>query len=148
MIKVILKEDVSGLGRSGEVKQVKDGFARNFLFPRKLALLACDNNLKRIEAEVKKKESQMAQERKKAEEVALRLAGLSVTLTVEVNEEGKLYGSLTQQDVARAVSSEGIEIDKKNVMLAEPIKELGIYDVDVKLHPEVVSKIKVWVVKK
>jgi large subunit ribosomal protein L9 len=148
MIKVILKEDVTGLGKSGEVKQVKDGFARNFLFPRNLALIATGYNLEQIEADAKKKETKNALEKKKAQELAQRLANLSVTIAVEVNEEGKLYGSLTQQDIAKAVSAEGAEIDKKSIALDSPIKELGIYDLDMKLHPEVISKVKVWVVKK
>ncbi len=148
MIKVILKEDCLGVGKSGEVKQVKDGFARNFLFPRKLALEATPNNLKQIEAESKKKEIQRALEKKKAQELAERLNNFSVTITVEVNEDGKLYGSLTAQDIAKSISAEGIELDKKNILLNSPIKEPGIYDIDVRLHNEVDSKVKVWVVKK
>lgn len=148
MIKVILREDVSGIGRTGEVKQVKDGFARNFLLPRNLALVATDHNLKRIEAERKKIEDKLVSEKKKAQDLAQRLANFSVTIAVEVNEEGKLYGSLTAQDIVKAVASEGIELDKKSVALEVPIKDLGIYDLEVKLYPEVVVKIKVWVVKK
>lgn len=147
-MKIILREDVTGLGRSGEVKDVKDGFARNFLFPKKLALEACGYNLEKIETERKKKETQKALEKKKALELAARLENLSLTLPVEVNEEEKLYGSLTAQDIAKAVSQEGVSIDKKNVVLSEPIKALGIYDLELKLHPEVIVKIKVWVVKK
>ncbi len=148
MIKVILKENVPGLGRNGEVKQVKDGFARNFLFPRNLALLATDNNLRQVEAEAKKRESLNALEKKKAQELAEKLTSLSVTITVEVNEDEKLYGSLTQQDIAKALATEGVAIDKRNIVLNSHIKELGIYDLDVRLHPDVTSKIKVWVVKK
>ncbi len=148
MVKVILKEDVSGLGKSGDIKQVKDGFARNYLFPQKLALEASAANLKAVEAVAKKRQAQRQLEKNKALEVAAALSNLSVTLTVDVNEEGKMYGSLTAQDIARAVSAEGIEIDKKSILLDAPLKELGIFDLEVKLHPEVVSKIKVWVVKK
>lgn len=148
MVKVILKEDVSGLGKSGDVKQVKDGFARNYLFPQKLALEASAANLKVVEAVAKKRQAQRQLEKNKALEVAAALSNLSVTLTVDVNEEGKMYGSLTTLDIARAVSAEGIEIDKKSILLDAPLKELGIFDLEVKLHPEVVSKIKVWVVKK
>jgi len=148
MLKVILKEDVIGLGKSGEVKQVKDGFARNFLLPKKLALEATGANLKQVEAESKKRAAQRALEKKKAQEVAERLNNFSVTITVEVNEDGKLYGSLTAQDIAKSISVEGVELDKKNIVLNAPIKELGIYDLDVRLHSEVMVKIKVWVVKK
>lgn len=148
MIKVILKENVAGVGRSGDVRQVKDGFARNFLLPKKLALPATENNLKRIEAEIKKKESQRSKERQGAEELAVKLNQLSITVSVEVNEDGKLYGSLAAPDVVAAVLAEGIELDKKTIFFEASIRELGIYDVEVKLHPEVSAKIKVWVVKK
>jgi len=148
MIKVILREDVQGVGKTGDVKQVKDGFARNFLLPRNLALMATDQNLKKIEAEKKKLQEKKALEKKKAQDMAQQLANFSVTLAVEVNEEGKLYGSLSENDIVKALSSEGIELDKKCLELASPIKDLGIYDIDVKLYPEVLTKIKVWVVKK
>ena len=148
MIKVILKEDVTGLGKAGEARSVKDGFARNFLFPRKLALLATQNSLKQIEDDQKRRETKRVLEMKKAEELAAKLANLSVTLTVEANEEDKLYGSLTAQDIARAIAAEGVEIDKKNIILETPIKDLGIYDLEVRLHAQLSVKIKVWVVKK
>lgn len=148
MIKVILREDVAGIGRAGDVKQVKDGFARNYLLPKDLALMATDNNLKKIEGAQKKLESKRALEKKNAEEAAQKLASISLTIAVEVNEEGKLYGSLSAQDIARALASEGTEIDKKNIILNGPVKELGIFDADIRLHPEVTAKIKVWVVKK
>ena len=147
MVKVILKEDVAGLGKAGEAKQVKDGFARNFLFPRKLALVATDQTLKQIELEQKTKEAKKELDRKKAQEAVQRLAGLSVTIAAEVNEEEKLYGSLTASDIAKAIAVEGVEVDKKAIILESPIKELGIYDIEVRLHPEITSKIKVWVVK-
>ncbi|MEK7849601.1 MAG: 50S ribosomal protein L9 [Candidatus Omnitrophota bacterium] len=148
MIKVILREDVAGFGKAGEAKQVKDGFARNFLFPKKLALAASDETLKQIELDQNKKKAKKELEIKKAQEAALRLAGLSVTITAEVNEEEKLYGSLNASDIAAAIVAEGVEVNKKAIVLETPIKELGIYDIEVRLHPEVTSKIKVWVVKK
>lgn len=148
MLKVILREDVAGLGKTGEVKQVKDGFARNFLLPRRLALVASDENLKQIEIQRKKTEEKAVLEKKKALDLAQRLSNVSVTIAVEVNEEGKLYGALSASDIVKAVSGEGVELDKKNIILKEPIKDLGIYDIEVKLFTEVLSKIKVWVVKK
>lgn len=148
MAKVILREDVAGLGKIGEVKQVKDGFARNYLLPKNLVFVATDNNLKKIQAEQKKKEAQKTAEKKKAQELAEKLANLSVTMAVEVNENEELYGSLTAQDIAKAILAEGFDIDKKSIVLEVPIKALGIYDIDVKLHPEVIIKVKVWVVKK
>jgi len=148
MLKVILKEDVAGLGKTGDVKQVKDGFARNFLLPRRLALVASDENLKQIEIQRKKTEEKAVLEKKKALDLSQRLSNVSVTIAVEVNEEGKLYGALSVSDIVKAVSAEGIELDKKCIVLKEPIKDLGIYDIEVKLFTEVLSKIKVWVVKK
>ena len=148
MIKVVLKGDVAGVGRMGDVKQVKDGFARNFLLPRNLDSVATDHALRQVEIDQKKKETKKALEKKKAQELAEKLNNLSVTMAVEVNEDGKLYGSLTAQDIEKALSAEGIEIDKKMILLASPVKDLGIYDLDIRLHPEVAVKIKVWVVKK
>lgn len=148
MAKVILREDVTGLGKSGDVKQVKDGYARNFLLPHHLALLATDQNLKQIEAEQKKKEAQKVLEKKKAEELSQKLSGFSLTMTVEVNEQEELYGSLTASDIAKAISAEGITVDKKCIALESPIKALGIYDIEVRLSQDVSAKVKVWVVKK
>jgi large subunit ribosomal protein L9 len=148
MMKVVLRSDVVGVGKSGEVKQVKDGFARNFLLAKNLAFVATEHALKQIEEGQKKRESKRILERKKAQELAEKLANVSLTIAVEVNEEEKLYGGLGVQDIEKSILAEGIEIDKKSIVLAAPIKELGIYDVDIKLHPEIVTKIKVWVVKK
>ncbi|WP_128698985.1 50S ribosomal protein L9 [Candidatus Velamenicoccus archaeovorus] len=148
MLKVVLRSDVPGIGKIGEVKQVKDGFARNFLLPQNLAVIATDHALKQMELEQKKRQARLAQERKKAEELAQKLNGFSLTITVEVNEEEKLYGSLTVQDIQKTLAGEGIDVEKKCIVLEAPLKALGIYDIDVRLHPEVTSKIKVWVVKK
>lgn len=148
MIKVILKEDVIGLGRAGEVKQVKDGYARNFLFPKNLVFLANAQNLKQVETQQKKLAVKRETERKKAQDLADRLASLSVTIAVDVNEDEKMYGSLTVQDIAKAVCAEGVEVEKKMILLQAPIRELGIYDLDLRLHAEVKAKVKVWVVKK
>jgi len=148
LIKVILRENVVGIGRLGDIKQVKDGFARNFLLPKNLALIATDNNLKKFEVDKKKIEAKRTLEKANAEELSRKLVNFSVTIAVEVNDEERLYGSLTAVDIARAVSAEGVELDKKSILLNAPIRELGIFDLDVRLHPEVASKIKVWVVKK
>ncbi|MFB3918767.1 MAG: 50S ribosomal protein L9 [Candidatus Velamenicoccus archaeovorus] len=148
MLKVVLRSDVPGIGKIGDVKQVKDGFARNFLLPQNLAVIATDHALKQMELEQKKRQARLAQERKKAEELAQKLNGFSLTITVEVNEEEKLYGSLTVQDIQKSLAGEGIDVEKKCIVLEAPLKALGIYDIDVRLHPEVTSKIKVWVVKK
>lgn len=148
MIKVILRADVVGLGRQGEVRQVKDGYARNFLLARNLAFVATDEAVRQIQEQQKKDEVRRVQDKKKAEELAGKLTNISVTVAVEVNEEEKLYGALSAQDIEKALLAEGVEIDKKNIVLEAPIKELGIYDIPIKLQPEVAAKIKVWVVKK
>jgi large subunit ribosomal protein L9 len=148
MLKVILRQDVSGIGKTGEAKQVKDGFARNYLFPKNLAVVATEHNLHQIETDRKKAEAKKVQELQVAREAAEKLQGLSVTLTADVNEEEKLYGSLTSLEIAKAVSVEGVTIDKKMILLETPIKALGIYDVPVRLHADVTAMLKVWVVKK
>ena len=148
MIKVILKDTVAGLGKVGDVKQVKDGFARNFLFPKNLALAASDDALKQINAEQKRKETQAAAEIKKAQELAQAMKNHSLTMTVDVNEDEKMYGSLTAQDIVKAMAAEGVVVDKKAVQLESPIKELGIYDVGIKCGADIAAVVKVWVVKK
>ncbi len=146
-MEVILTKDVDKIGKAGSVLKVKDGFARNLLFPRKLAVPVTAANLKRIEQE-KEKLSHLAEE-KKQEALALkeRLEKLSLTISASAQNEQNLYGSVTSQDISAGLKEEGIEIDKNLIILDEPIKSLGVYEVSVKLHPEVQTKIKVWVVK-
>ncbi len=148
MIKVILKDDVTGLGKAGDVKQVRDGFARNFLFPKNLALVVTDQALKQIAIDQKKKEARKAQELKQAQELADKFKNLSLTMTVDVNEEEKMYGSLGVADIIKALAAEGVTVDKKALVLDTPIKELGIYDVPVKCGADITASVKVWVVKK
>lgn len=147
-MKIILKENVEKLGKCGEIIKVKEGFARNFLIPKGLAVLATLANLRQLEEEEKRKTQQLDRDKKEAQNLALRLEGLSVNVAVETYEEDKLYGSVTALDITRALDEEGIKIDKKCIILNEPIKTLGIFDCMIKLHPEVETKIKVWVVKK
>lgn len=147
MTKVILKEDVSGLGKAGEVKQVKNGYARNFLLPRDLALVASDHTLKQVQLANAKRAAQKSKELKRAQELAEKLKGISLTLAVDVNEEDRLYGSLIEHDIAKALAAEGVEVDKKMIVLEQPIKELGIFDVPIKLGADLTATVKVWVVK-
>lgn len=146
-MKVILREDHEKLGSIGEVIQVKPGFARNFLIPRKIAYPARPNFVKMIEEEKRQKEHRKSKEKKVAEELAKSLESVSVTISVSVGEEDKMFGSVTTQDISEALTKQNIEIDRKKIILEEPIKELGIYSVPIKLHSEVEAKIKVWVVK-
>lgn len=147
-MEVILRQDVSGLGKAGAVVKVKDGFARNFLIPNNLALVLNAANLKKLEAEKQSKNQQLEKAKKSAEELKEKLTGFSLTIPVLVQEGEKLYGSITAQDLERALKEENLEIDKNSILLDEPIKTLGIYEVPVKLHSEVSAKIKVWIVKK
>lgn len=147
-MKVILAEDVKGIGVMGEVVQVKDGYARNFLFPQRLAQAATDENLKVIESLKKKKLQAAIKEKKDAEALKERLSLISCTIACEAGDDDKLYGSVTSQDISHAFQEEGISIDKKKIALEETIKKLGVYHVPVKLHPEVSAEVKVWVVKK
>jgi len=147
-MKVILKQDVDSIGTVGDIVTVKDGYARNYLIPKGMALEATAGNLKRIEQEKKNLELQKNREKKAAEHTATDLNNVSVTISVSGGEEDKLFGSVTSQDIADALKEKGFEIDKRKIILDEPIKVLGIYSVPIKLHSEVEAKVKVWVVKK
>ncbi|MBP9855177.1 MAG: 50S ribosomal protein L9 [Candidatus Omnitrophica bacterium] len=147
-MKVILSKDVQHLGKVGDVVKVKDGHARNLLLPRKLAYLATPENLKRIERQKKISTDKYEKERQEALELAEKLAKTSSTVNVEVNDLDKLYGSITEIDVVKALEVEGFSIDKKVIIFEKPIEELGIFEVGVKLHPEVIAKIRLWVTKK
>jgi large subunit ribosomal protein L9 len=147
-MEIILKQDVDKLGRAGTIVKVKDGFARNFLIPNGLAVPLTSVNLKRLEQEKQRRTLELEKVKKESEELKERLEHLSLTLPVLTQEEDKLYGSVTAADIASALKEEGFDIDKNCIMLDEPIKSLGIYEVPVRLQPEVSSKVKIWVVKK
>lgn len=147
-MKVILIEDVQSLGSMGEVVEVKDGYARNMLFPKKLAKPANASNLKIIDEIKKKKISALTKEKKEAERIREKMAAISCTITAEAGEDDKLFGSITAQDIASAFEAEGFSIDKRKIVLEEPLKKLGVYHVTVNLHAEVTAEVKVWVVQK
>lgn len=146
-MKVILRQDFESLGKIGQVVDVKDGYARNFLFPRGIAYAALKGNVKALEEEKKSVEKKNLQELKAAEILASELETVSVTIPVQVGEEDKIFGAVTTQMIADALKEKGHEIDKRKIEIEEPIKSLGIYGVSVKLHPSVNAKIKVWVVR-
>lgn len=146
-MKVILRQDHEKLGEAGEVINVKPGFARNYLIPQGLALSASPQNRKRFENEKKQMNWRKEQEKRKAEELSKELENVSCTITVQVGEEDKLFGSVTSQHIAESLQTQGYEIDKRKIVLEEPIKSLGIYSVPIKLYQEVEAKVKVWVVK-
>src|SRR5580765_7635206 len=145
-MEVILREHVDNVGRRGEVVKVADGYARNYLLPRKLALLATDGNKKQIERERAKFDALEAEEQKVAEAVAGRLTGVEIEIARKVGETEALYGSVTSADIAEALAAKGFDLDRRKLQLAEPIKKLGEYDIPVKLHRDVITHVKVRVV--
>lgn len=148
MVKLILLQDVEKLGKSGEVISVKDGYARNYLFPKGIALLATEQNLKAVEVEKKRKAEAQQKEKLEAQQLAERISRISCTIAVEVGRDDKLFGSVTSIDIQKALEAEGILVDKKKIDLKEHINQIGIYSVLIRLHPEVTANLKLWVVKK
>jgi large subunit ribosomal protein L9 len=145
-MEVILREHVDNLGRRGEVVKVADGYARNYLLPRKLALLATEGNKQRIERERARFETAEAEEKKIAEAMAARMASLEIEIARKVGETDALYGSVTTSDIADALRAKGFEIDRRKVQLREPIKKLSEIDVPIRLQRDVTATVKVKVV--
>src|SRR5262245_18201284 len=146
VMEVILREHVENLGRRGEIVKVSDGYARNYLLPRKLALLATEGNKKHIERERVKFEAKELEEKKVADVVAAQLTNLELVIARKVGETEALYGSVTSADIAEALAAKGFDIDRRKLQLADPIKRIGEFDIPVKLHREVTTAIKVKVV--
>lgn len=146
-MKIILREDYEKLGASGDVVEVKNGYARNYLIPRNIALQATPQNMKVFEQIKKQGEIKLSKEKNAAEVFAAQLKEVSITATVAVGEEDKVFGAVTTQNIAELLKAKGHEIDRRKILLDEPIKALGVYEVPVKLHSEVEANIKVWVVK-
>lgn len=146
-MKVILRKNFESLGNIGEVVEVKEGYARNFLIPRKIAYAAMSGNLKALEDEKKNLARKTEKELQEAEKLATELEKVSVTIPVQVGEEDKIFGSVTTQMIADALKEKDFEIDKRKIEIVEAIKTLGIYNVNVKLHSHVSAVIKVWVVR-
>jgi large subunit ribosomal protein L9 len=145
-MKVILREDVEKLGKAGEVVKVADGYGRNFLIPRRLAVPADMRNLKTLEHERKVIENRARKNRRAAESLGARLASLSLTLPAKAGEEGKLFGAVTSRDIALALERAGVPVDRRVVLLPEPIKQVGDYKVKVKAGPDLVPEVSVSVV--
>jgi large subunit ribosomal protein L9 len=146
MMELILREDVKSLGKAGEMVRVKPGYARNYLLPQGLAYEATEGNKKRIAAETKARTSRQEAERNEAQRAAAALGQVALTLTGKAGEEGKLFGSITTQDLADALARQGHQIDKRRIELDHPIKTLGHHTVAVRLHPEVHAEVHVSVV--
>lgn len=146
-MKVILRQNFEPLGQIGDIVEVKDGYAMNYLLPRKIAYAALKGNLRALEEEKKTVAKKSEQELRDAEAIAVELEKTSITIPVQVGEEDKIFGAVTTQMIVDALSEKNFKIDKRKVELEEQIKTLGIYSVNIKLHPKVSSKIKVWVVR-
>ncbi len=145
-MKVILLEDVKSLGKKGDVVKVSDGYARNMLFPKKLGIEATAGNMKNLEQKRKIDEKNAAEELKKAQEFAKNLETKSVTVGIKVGTGGKTFGSVSTKEIADAAKKQlGIDIDKKKMVLASPLRELGETQVPVKVHPKVTANLKVIV---
>ena len=146
-MKLILREDVESLGKIGEIVEVAGGYGRNYLLPRGLAVKASTKNLKEQEHQKKLIQARMDRQKKDAQEMAGSLNSVSCTVARKTGEDEKLYGSVTSRDIEEALREEGVSIDRKRILLEEPLKKLGVYTVPVKLHADVTGNIKVWVVK-
>ena len=146
-MEVILREHVDNLGRRGEVVKVADGYARNYLLPRKLALAATAGNKQHVERERKILEVREAEDKAQAEAMAARLAAVPIAITRRVGDTDQLYGSVTSGDIADLLKTKGFEIDRRKLILPEPIKAIGEHEVPLKLHREVTVTLKVRVVK-
>ncbi len=147
-MEVILYQDVPKLGKTGTVVKVREGYARNFLIPRKLACIATQANLKRIEQLEKRHKIQYEQKKAEAQQLAEKMSKVSCTVSVEVNDLDKLYGAVSVADIVNALKAEGLTIDRHQIVIEKPIEELGIFEIGVQLHPEVTTKIRLWVTKK
>jgi large subunit ribosomal protein L9 len=146
-MKVILTQDISGLGSIGDLITVKDGFGRNYLVPQGKAMQATSQNMKKLEHQKRQIREKIDKVKREAERLAARIESISCTVAKAVGEEDKLFGSVTGMDIESSLKLEGVEIDRKKINLPEPIKSLGIYNIPIKLHPEVTATLKLWVVK-
>lgn len=147
-MKVILIENIDRLGNIGDIVDVKDGYARNYLLPNNKAKTATPANMKILDALKKKRAAEDAKILAEAKARAAKLEELSITIAAQAGEEEKLFGSVTADMIAQALSAEGVTIDKKDIILNEVIKKLGVYQVAVKVHPDVKANLRVWIVNK
>ncbi len=146
-MRVILRENVGNLGNRGDIKEVKKGYAINYLFPKNLAYPATDNNLKTLEIEKKRLEKKEEKLKQEMEQLKEKIETASCNITAKVGEDDKLFGAVTSQDIIDKLKTLGINIDKKQLEIEEPIKKLGVYHLTVKVHPDIKADLKVWVIK-
>ena len=146
-MQVILIEDVSSLGKMGDLVRVSNGYARNYLIPQKKAIYATEKNVKALDHQKREIQGRMVKVKKSADKLAKEIDQLSCTFTRTVGESGKLFGSVTSMDIESYLKGNGIEVDRKKILLEEPIKSVGMFTVPIKLHADVAARLKVWVVQ-
>lgn len=146
-MEIILLEDIPSLGKVGDLVKVSDGYGRNYLIPNKLAIKATLKNRKRLEHEKRFAQEKTDKVKRDAEKLANRIEEFSCTITKPVGESGKLFGSVTSKEIEQQLNENGFQIDRKKIELEEPIKNLGVYTIPVRLHPEVTANLKLWVVR-
>jgi len=146
-MKIVLRQDHAKLGSTGDVVDVKDGFARNYLIPRNIGYEATEGNMRTLEEDKKQRSRRDDRELTTAQKLASELEKTSVTLKMKVGEDEKLFGTVTTQMIADALSEKGFSVDKRVISTGEPIRALGIYSAEIRLHPTVETKVKVWVVR-
>lgn len=146
-MQVILLEDISSLGKAGDLVKVSDGYGRNYLIPQKKAILATEKNIKALEHQKRLVQHRMAKTKKDIQKMAQEIESLSCTFSKTVGESGKLFGSVTTMEIEAYLKENGLEVDRKKIQLDEPIKSVGMYTVPIKLHPDVIAQLKVWVVQ-
>lgn len=144
---VILQQDVPHLGRVGDIVKVRDGYGRNYLVPHGMAVVADERNVRRLEHQKREASAKAAKVLAAAKAQAEKLGQTAVSIKVQAGEEGKLFGAVTNRDIAEALAAEGVELDRRQVELAEPIKQIGVFSVPVRLHPEVEASVKVYVIQ-
>ena len=146
-MEIILKQEIPGLGKAGDVVKVADGYARNYLIPRKMAVPATERAKRALEKEMMMRTSKKEREALEARRLAEKLSNISCTIRARAGENDRLFGSVTAADIAKALEEQKIHVDRRNILLEEPIKELGVFSVPVKLHQDVTAEVKVWVIK-
>jgi large subunit ribosomal protein L9 len=147
-MKVILRQDIPDLGKAGQTLEVKGGYGRNFLIPRNMAIPATKANLKAIGEIDKQNLVRERKQKREAEQIKDKLEKLSLTSEVLVGEEDKIFGSVTSQNIAELLASQGFQIDKRNILLEDPIKSLGVYTIPIKIEKDIVANVKIWIIRK
>ena len=147
-MKIILKDDIEKLGAAGDIVEVASGYGRNYLIPKNLAVPATPGNLKSIDVIKTQKTFRERKRKREAEKIKDKLEKLSLTAEVHTGEEDKVFGSVTAAAIAKLLSEQGFEIDRRKILLDEPLKALGVYTIEIRLASDIVAAVKIWVVKK